>query len=127
MCEIDFEEEKTMITKVKVKETKISVVLENDALDALLEAVKENGLHVGKKAVEEHLWNLEMNSDRQILPRINGETVLVDADEFVSVFKRVVIELCSPEVDCWADGTVQIDFSRYLQFTYKFTRVMLLG
>jgi hypothetical protein len=116
-----------MITKVKVKETKISVVFEDDAIDALLEAVKENGLHVSKKAVVDHLWNLEMNEDRQILPRINGEIVLVSADEFVSVFKRVVLELCSPDVDRWEDGMVQIDFARYLQFTYKFSKVLLLG
>lgn len=116
-----------MITKVKVKETKISVVAEDDALDALLEAVKANGLHVSKKAVVDHLWNLERDSDREILPRYNGETTLVHADEYVSVFKRVVVELCSPDVDRWEDGTVQIDFTRYLQFSYKFSRVMLVG
>lgn len=116
-----------MITKVKVKETKISVVLEDDALDALLEAVKENGLYVSKKAVKDHLWDLEMNGDREVLPRINGETTLVSADEYVSVFRKVVIELCSPEVDRWEDGMVQIDFARYLQFTYKFSRVLLVG
>ena len=116
-----------MITKVKVKETKISVVLEDDALDALLEAVKANGLHVNKKAVADHLWDLTVNGEAEILPRINGEITLVAADEYVSIFKRVVIELCSPDVDRWEDGTVQIDFSRYLQFTYKFTKVLIVG
>ena len=83
-----------MITKVKVKETKISVVVEDNAIDALLEAVKANGLHVSKQGFKDFLWDLERDCDAfKHYTRLNGETVLVQADDYVYAFKDVVMAL----------------------------------
>lgn len=109
------------MTKVKVQETKISVVIDDLALDALIVAVKENGLYVDKEhvkvAMEEMGW-----WHRQSVPY-----TIVVAEEYVRCFTKAVENLYFDEVDRWKDGRPQIDFNRFFQFTYKFTLVALVG
>lgn len=110
-----------MITKIKVKETKISVVLEEEALDALVEAVKENGLYVNKEAVREGINEIGW-FHRQHVPY-----TVVDADDYVRGFIAAAYDLYFSELERWEDETPQIDFTRYFKFTYNFKYVALVG
>ena len=115
------QKDKEMSTKIKVKETKISVVLEEEALDALVEAVKENGLYVNKEAVREGINEIGW-FHRQHVPY-----TVVDADDYVRGFIAAAYDLYFSELERWEDGTPQIDFTRYFKFTYNFKYVALVG
>lgn len=122
------QKERKMITKVKVKETKISVVMEDDALDALIAAVEENGLYVNKQAIKSAIFDLEANEDSSVkYIRQNVPLMVIDAAEYVNVFNQAAYNLYFSEIDRWEDGTPQIDFTRYFLYTYKFKLVAMVG